>query len=378
MPFDETVLETAESVAAHDPGNLLFELATAGAQVRVESARLAESAEDGPALPDDQAPRAVLVAVDPVAEPACGLLGALGFDAAPVLRCDGTVLPRWAGAADALLVASADGRHPRLAALVDQASRRGLLVVVVAPGDSMVAQSGRAVVHDVAVRHHRAARWTLLTPLVQAAVQLGIVPAAAAPWDRIADALDEIAEACQPSGDPYTNSAKQLATELAEATPVIVATGPLAAQAADTMMTSLALLACTAGAAFDLPDEVAAAAAVLTRTVGDGAGAVDFFRDRTEDEAARPRLIVIGDDPAVGLDFEAEGPLGTLAGARAARALQDIAARAGVRWSTVDVPTGTALARFAAASAFGDFTAAYLGIGLGCDPGAVRPGELPH
>ena len=44
----------------------------------------------------------------------------------------------------------------------------------------------------------------------------------------------------------------------------------------------------------------------------------------------------------------------------------------------VDVPTGTALARFAAATAFGDFTAAYLGIGLGHDPGAPRPGELSH
>jgi hypothetical protein len=36
------------------------------------------------------------------------------------------------------------------------------------------------------------------------------------------------------------------------------------------------------------------------------------------------------------------------------------------------------LARFAAAAAFGDFTAAYLGFGLGLDPGAARPAELGH
>jgi hypothetical protein len=89
--------------------------------------------------------------------------------------------------------------------------------------------------------------------------------------------------------------------------------------------------------------------------------------------------VVIGEDSrAAQVPSEADGPLGDLAAMRAARALREVAAQAGVRSSFVDVPMGTALARFAAATAFGDFTAAYLGIGFGHDPGAPRPGELPH
>jgi hypothetical protein len=42
----------------------------------------------------------------------------------------------------------------------------------------------------------------------------------------------------------------------------------------------------------------------------------------------------------------------------------------------VDVPLGPPLVRFGAASAFGDFTAAYLALGMGIDPSPPRPGEL--
>jgi glucose/mannose-6-phosphate isomerase len=370
--FDESAIETEESVAARDPSRLVYELATAGAQVRAEVAKATEAA----ALADVEPPRAVLVATDRVSEALSGILGHLGADAAAVLPCDTPVLPRWVGAADALLVASSDGRHPRLAALVDQASRRGMIVVVAAPGQSPVAAAGRAIFHDVAVTHDRAARWTLMAPLIQAAVDLGVVDAAAAPWDAVADALDEVATACRPGGDPFTNAAKQLAADFAETSPVIAGAGPLAALAARTMASSLALLGCTAAAWFALPEEMAAAGAVLA--TGEE-GAQDFFRDRTEDVERRPRLVVIGEDSrAAQVPSEADGPLGDLAAMRAARALREVAAQAGVRSSFVDVPMGTALARFAAATAFGDFTAAYLGIGLGHDPGAPRPGELPH
>jgi hypothetical protein len=370
--FDESAIESEESVAAHDPSRLMYELATAGAQVRAEVGKVTEAA----ALAGVGPPRAVLVATDRVSEPLSGVLGHLGADAAAVLPCDTPALPRWVGAADALLVASSDGRHPRLAALVDQASRRGMIVVVAAPKQSPVAAAGRAVVHDVTVRHDRAGRWTLMAPLIQAAVDLGVVDAAAAPWEAVADALDDVATACRPGADPFTSATKQLAVDLAEANPVIAGAGPLAALAARTMATSLALFGCTVATWFALPEEIAAAGAVLA---GRESGADDFFHDRTEDVERRPRLVVIGEDSsAAPVPSEAEGPLGDLAATRAARALREVASHAGVRSSIVDVPIGAALARFAAATAFGDFTAAYLGIGLGHDPGAPRPGELPH
>jgi len=49
-----------------------------------------------------------------------------------------------------------------------------------------------------------------------------------------------------------------------------------------------------------------------------------------------------------------------------------------LRSSSVDVPQSSALARFGAAAAFGEFTAAYLAFGLGLDPGARGPAELAH
>jgi hypothetical protein len=49
-----------------------------------------------------------------------------------------------------------------------------------------------------------------------------------------------------------------------------------------------------------------------------------------------------------------------------------------LRSSSVDVPSGEPLVRFAAAAAFGEFTAAYLAFGLGLDPGSANPAELAH
>jgi hypothetical protein len=67
-----------------------------------------------------------------------------------------------------------------------------------------------------------------------------------------------------------------------------------------------------------------------------------------------------------------------VAARRAAAALHRLAGELGLRSSSVDVPPGSPLARFASAAAFGDFTAVYLALGLGLEPGAAAPGELAH
>ena len=98
----------------------------------------------------------------------------------------------------------------------------------------------------------------------------------------------------------------------------------------------------------------------------------------------RARLLIIGDDgeaddPALGDRSAARIQLDEVAAQRAAHALRRLAdEELGVRASGVDVGDGPPLARFAAAAAFGDFTAAYLGFGRGLDPGAPRPAELAH
>ena len=116
----------------------------------------------------------------------------------------------------------------------------------------------------------------------------------------------------------------------------------------------------------------------------------DFYRDRptstdaptTAADPARIRGGGIPGRPSVARIRAALRPsdgseLYDIAASRAAGALDDIAAARGIISSRPDLPGRSPLARFAAATAFGDFTAAYAGIGRGVDPGAVRAGEMP-
>src|SRR6201999_1577367 len=126
-------------------------------------------------LRDGELPRAMLVATDSPPSSGARLITRLSCTRTPALAWHGVELPRWAGPADALLIGSVDGRHPRLAELAEQGARRGLAMAVVAPADSPVASAaGRAPVHSLpADLHPHAARWAVLTPLLQALDALG-------------------------------------------------------------------------------------------------------------------------------------------------------------------------------------------------------------
>ncbi|MDQ6849316.1 MAG: hypothetical protein M3070_04935, partial [Actinomycetota bacterium] len=110
----------------------------------------------------------------------------------------------------------------------------------------------------------------------------------------------------------------------------------------------------------------------------------DLFRDRLDETVPeRAHLLVIGDDgeardASLGARSGAQIQLDEVAARRAAAALRRLAEELGVHVSGVEVPDGPPLARFAAACAFGEFTAAYLAFGLGLDPGAPRPADLGH
>src|SRR5256885_1869554 len=90
-------------------------------------------------------PRALLVATGSAPSAASRLITRLSCTRTPALTWHGVELPRWAGPADALLIGSVDGRHPRLAELAAEGARRGLAMAVVAPAGSHVATAaGRA------------------------------------------------------------------------------------------------------------------------------------------------------------------------------------------------------------------------------------------
>jgi hypothetical protein len=192
-----------------------------------------------------------------------------------------------------------------------------------------------------------------------------------------------MAEQCRPSGEAFTNPAKALAVEFAETLPLIVGAGTLASVAARATADALQLCAGVEAVSVSLPDGVARAGALLRG--GGPAASDDFFRDRLEEPAGtrRARLLVIGDDgapddPALGDRSGAHIQLDEVAARRAAAALHSLARDLGLHSSSVDVPESSALARFGAAAAFGEYTAAYLAFGLGLDPGARGPAELAH
>src|SRR6185503_12600549 len=107
--------------------------------------------------------------------------------------------------------------------------------------------------------------------------------------------------------------------------------------------------------AASLPDDVARIGSLLEFATVEA----DFFADRMDDAAVKPRLVLIGDDSEYGRPGE-QDPLGEQAGRRAAAALGGLAISRGIGVSRVLAPQGDPLVRFAAASAAGDFAASYL------------------
>jgi len=270
-----------------------------------------------------------------------------------------------------------------LAELAGQGAQRGLAMAVVAPPDTEVAvAAGRAPLHELPRDlHPRAARWSILAPLLQALDVLGVNPIPSGLLIEVADALDQEAELCRPDGDVFVNPAKALAIEFSDTTPLIAGAGALAGVAARSISDALQQFAGVTSVSVSLPDGVGRAGSLLR-----GAGPVeeDFFRDRIDEAPVqRPRLLVVGDDGTaddlmLGERSDAQIQLDEKAARRAARALHELAANLGLRSSSVQVPNGDPLARFAAAAAFGEFTAAYLAFGLGLDPGARGPAERAH
>ncbi len=374
--FQHELLDDPQALIAADRGGLLRALAGAGAQVRRGIETAGEFGVDR--LRGSTPPRAVLVAPDAAAPYLSSLLAALASAEAPVIDWRDPALPRWAGPADALLVVSADGRHPRLAELVAQADRRGMVIAVAAPARSPVAAA--AARHPVADVSHlastppRALWWALATPALQALDALGLA-ATGHLLPSVADSLDGVAETDRPDSSAYTGPAKLLAAELAESVPVIAGIGRAAMVAARRFAGAVQLIGGSTAMAAALPDDVARIGSLLEFAATES----DFFADRVSEPAVRPRLVLIGDDDRFGepQDTQWDG-LGDDAGRRAGSALAGLAASRGIGSSRILVPDAPPLVRFAAASATGDFAATYLALARGIDPSAPRLGELPH
>ncbi|MCX5333632.1 MULTISPECIES: SIS domain-containing protein [unclassified Streptomyces] len=373
--LDESLLDTPEALSAADRRGLLRGAAEAGARVRTAARHAAEAGVNE--LKPDGRPRAVLIA-GPGAAAICvaDLLGTLAGAGSPVIRLAPTgvapaagalrwELPGWTGSVDVLLIATSDGTEPGLSLLADQAYRRGCTVVAVAPASTPLTEAVQGA-HGLFVPLATAPYdegealaasapgilWALLTPLLAILDRTGLVTAPPDVVEKVADRLDHIAERCGPAIATYSNPAKTLAAELADALPVIWTEGVSAGPAGRRFAAALAELAGRPAVVAELPEALAAHNALLAGPLAASADPDDFFRDRVEEAPVmHARAVLLRDRPLGGLS--------------AAPAARELALSHDTPISELEPEEGGELETLAELIAITDFAAVYLALASG-------------
>ncbi|NUS09933.1 MAG: mannose-6-phosphate isomerase, partial [Streptomyces sp.] len=276
-------------------------------------------------LRPDGRPRTVLVAGSgPDAAAVADLLTALGSATCPVQALAPTgpspersrwTLPGWAGSLDLLVLISPHGTEQGLTDLVEQAYRRGCSAVAVTPAKAPLADAvgqvrGLALPFAAAGPGATAldpatdpgadtgAFWALLAPLLALADRLGLVTAPAAELHALADTLDETAARCGPAIATYSNPAKTLAAELADALPLLWSQGPIAAACARRFAAVLGTRTGRPALSAELPAALTLHGPLQAGTHALTADPDDFFRDRVEDpEGLRLRIVLLQEAP---------------------------------------------------------------------------------
>jgi glucose/mannose-6-phosphate isomerase len=373
MALDEQLLDDADGLTAADPSGSLRALASAGAQVR-SALRQAEEAEVA-RLNDDGRPRAVVVASlggSAVVGDVLTMLAGSGSPV-PVSVRRGLPLPGWVGPLDLVVAVSMSGRAPGPLGLAAEAARRGCrLLTVGTPGSPLAevaVRTGGVHVPVVppatpAARASRMALWALLTPVLVAAHEVGLVDTSAQVLEVVAERLDTHATTYRPSSEAFVNPAKSLALELAGSVPVVLGDGDVTGVAATRAVAMLARTARVPAMRGALPDD----AGDVVATFGGpfAARPDDVFADPFLDTPApaRLRLVFLRDAiPSV------ERPDGAwLETSRTADAVRLTAQEAGVRISEAAALPGHPLDRVADLVSLTDFAAVYLALASGLDP----------
>ncbi|MFH8797602.1 SIS domain-containing protein [Streptomyces sp. NPDC017941] len=196
--------------------------------------------------------------------------------------------------------------------------------------------------------------WALLTPLLVLLDRTGLVAAPADTLHKVADRLDAVAERCGPAIATYSNPAKTLAAELSESLPLIWTEGHAAGTAGRRFAAALAELAGHPALTAELPEALAAHAALLAGGPSGAADSDDFFRDRVEEPPLlRPRAVLLREQPA------------DLGGLTAAPAVRELVHSHDVALSELEPADGSDLERLAELIAITDFTAVYLTLASG-------------
>jgi len=375
---DEHLIDDAAAMAAADPNGMLRAVASAGAQVR-ESAALAAEA-NLTAIADEGRPRALVVAgigtagrtgdvLATVVGPTCPV---------PVLSHRSAGIPGWVGAADVVIAVSASGHSPEALAAAEAAARRGARLVAVGAPDSelqLLAERARAPFIPVPRRAPaRASLWALTVPVLLAARTLGLVKVNETDLAETAARLDADADRCRPTAESFVNPAKTLALDIAGSIPIVWGSSPLATVAAWRFADTLSANARYPAVADALGEAGRGRVGLLDGVFGGLAEANrDIFADPVEGaedapDATRMRIVLLRDGGIREDDEVAEPPS---VEERRAEAVQEIAARRGIRCSVLTAEGASMVERFASLVAVPDFASVYLSLAHGLDPMGV-------
>ncbi|MDN5930124.1 MAG: hypothetical protein L0I24_03530 [Pseudonocardia sp.] len=304
--LDDTLLDDPRALAALDTRGVLRSAATAGAQVRSAAHGALEAGVAD--LGHHHRPRALVLLRRPGASASStALLVALLGPECPVPVVVAESAPTWIGPLDVLVAHTGDGTDGDLADSVALAVRRGAEVVLSAPAEGPVASAGAGRMRLVEPRIPVPPGLDLPRALAVGLAVLRALGLLSAPLDPamdvLADQLDAEAERNQPAHEQFMNPAKSLALRLAEHTPLLWGTDPLAAAVARHAAASLAAHAGIVAHAGSVAEGIAAVG--LLRALDRVGGARDVFHDPFDDpapgsESLPPRLVLVAtgeDDP---------------------------------------------------------------------------------
>ncbi len=376
---DESVLDHPAKLDAADPGFMLRATAAGGPQIREAMALTAEA--DLSSLHDEGRPRAVVVAGVGTAALTGDILATASGPRCPVpvMAHRSAGIPGWVGAADIVLAVSASGRSPEALAAAEAAARRGARLVAIGAPDSelqSVAERARAPFIPVPRRAPaRASLWALTVPVLLAGRALGLVRLAEADLAEAATRLDADAERCRVAAEAFVNPAKSLALDLAGTMPVVWGSSPLASVAAGRFTDMLAANARYPSVSGSLLEAGRGTVGLLDGVFGALAEAQrDIFADEPDEVAGtRLRLVILRDDgfESGGAAEERTGDESPAVESRRAEAVEELAARRGVRCTVLTAEGASPLERLASLTAVPDFASVYLALAHGFDPMAV-------
>lgn len=292
-------LDDAEGLLAADVDGSLQGASMAGGQVRAVATAVAEGALD-PLGAQDRARAVIWVAGRGTAGYAGAVLAGVVADAMSVPFVIASRAPLWVGPLDVMVIAGDDAGDPSLAAAVALGTRRGTRVVIAAPDEGPLADSGAGRAISLAPRLRVPDPFGLAHHLAVGAAVVGAVDGTVL-FDlmTIADEIDGEVSRNAVMREVFTNAAKALASRLSAGPAVFCGDRAATVALAQHSSATLLRLAQRTAAASGLAEALAATRDPAT---GGGSNVPSLFHDEFIDGPRGdepPRILALATDADV-------------------------------------------------------------------------------